>query len=200
MSFRFIMLFVLSIAIMLFMLGGCFQPPFNHFKHDITPIGPSEFIPYFKKRALIHQLEKQGIQFISYGNIYTLIVPTDRYFVFNTPQLNDICYRGLNYLAKFIKTFEFDTVYVAAFTDEVGTKQHQDHLSKAQSETMLTFLWANHIPAERLKAEGYGKAHPIGDNQFIHSSAYNRRIEIQWTSKNKCCEGAIAHQSSSMMK
>ena len=53
-------------------------------------------------------------------------------------------------------------------------------LSQARAETMLTFLWANDIHAQRLRAEGYADQHDVGDNHLIHGSAYNRRIEIQW--------------------
>jgi flagellar motor protein MotB len=53
-------------------------------------------------------------------------------------------------------------------------------LSQAQAETILTFLWANNIPAMLLKAEGYGDKNAVSDNTLIHGSAQNRRIEIQW--------------------
>ena len=71
-------------------------------------------------------------------------------------------------------------VFVAGFTDDVGTRHHKKMLSQAQAETMLTFLWANNIPAERLHAEGYADQYTVGDNKLIRGSAYNRRIEIQW--------------------
>ena len=109
-----------------------------------------------------------------------LIVPTDKYFEFNSPKLNDICYQGLNEIVKMVKLYPCSTIYVAAFTDNIGSYEHKKRLSQAQAETMLTFLWANGIKAEQLNAEGFGDQYSIGDNTLIHGSAYNRRIEIQW--------------------
>ena len=45
---------------------------------------------------------------------------------------------------------------------------------------MVTFLWAKSVPTQRLKSEGFGQHFSVGNNQLIHGSAYNRRIEIQW--------------------
>jgi outer membrane protein OmpA-like peptidoglycan-associated protein len=132
------------------------------------------------RHSLIKQLEAQDMQYIAYGDTMTLIVPTDRYFQFNSPHLNDICYPGLNNIVRLLKYYPNTPVYVAAFTDDVGTRYHKKMLSQAQAETLITFLWANDIPAQLLHPEGYGDKHDVGDNHLIHGSAYNRRIEIQW--------------------
>jgi outer membrane protein OmpA-like peptidoglycan-associated protein len=172
------------ISLLSIFMTGCFNPPFNDFR-DAVQTDPSAISPFTLRARLIEKLRREDIQFIRYGDQYTLIVPTDHYFVFNSAQLNDICYPGLNDLAALIKTYHYDKIYVAAFTDDIGTDQHKDQLSNARAQTMLTFLWAKRILAERLVAEGYGDEHDIGDNRFIHSSAYNRRIEIQWTETQK---------------
>lgn len=132
------------------------------------------------QRALIKEIQNQDMQYIVYGNTSTLVVPTDRYFIFNSPHLNDICYPGLNNIIRLLRYYPNTPVYVAAFTDNIGARYHKKMLSQAQAETMLTFLWANGIPAQLLHAEGYSDKHDVGDNKWIHGSAYNRRIEIQW--------------------
>lgn len=132
--------------------------------------------------ALIAEIQNQDLQFIQYGNTFTLLVPTDRYFVFDTPRLNDICYPGLVNIINLIKSYpNCGPIYVAGFTDNVGSRHHKRMLSQARAEAMLTYLWANDIPAQLLHAEGYGDKHDIGNNRLIRGSAYNRRIEIQWT-------------------
>ena len=132
------------------------------------------------KSALLRELQKQDIQIVQYGDTTTLVVPTDHYFEFNSPRLNELCYPGLINIVRLIKLHPNSIIYVAGFTDNIGSRHHKRMLSQAQAETMLTFLWANDIPAQLLHAEGYADKHPIGDNQLIHGSAYNRRIEIQW--------------------
>jgi outer membrane protein OmpA-like peptidoglycan-associated protein len=132
------------------------------------------------KPNLVKELRKQNIQFVEYGDTMTLIVPTDKYFMFQSPRLTELCYPGLNNIVRLLKLYPQSPVYVAGFTDNVGSRFHKRMLSQAQAETILTFLWANGIQAYRLKAEGYGDKNPISENKLIHGSAQNRRIEIQW--------------------
>lgn len=134
------------------------------------------------KNSIIEELNKENIEFIQYGDTMTLIVPVDKYFMFESPRLNEICYPGLINIIRLLKFYPYSPVYVAGFTDNVGTRYHKKLMSQTQAETILTFLWANNIPAQLLKAEGYGDKNDVGDNQLIHGSAFNRRIEIQWFS------------------
>lgn len=132
------------------------------------------------KKHIIKELSKNDVQYVQYGDTHTLIVPTDKYFMFGSPRLNELTYPGLMNIIKLIQLFPPSPVYVAGFTDNVGSKAHKRALSQTQAETMLAFLWANGIAAERLKAEGYADKNDISDNELIHGSAQNRRIEIQW--------------------
>jgi outer membrane protein OmpA-like peptidoglycan-associated protein len=171
-------------------LTACFEPPFNDFRQSspsvtskvqtmgeavATVAGTSS-----DNRTLINDLHKYNIEYVQYGDTMALIVPTDRYFEFNSAKLNDICYDGLNAIIKMLKLYPCSTIYVAGFTDNVGAYAHKKRLSQAQAEAMLTFLWANNIQAKRLKAEGFADKFNIGDNHLVHGSAFNRRIEIQW--------------------
>jgi outer membrane protein OmpA-like peptidoglycan-associated protein len=141
------------------------------------------------KRSIVKDLMKCDIQFVQYGDTLTLIVPTDKYFMFGSPRLNELRYRGLQDIIALLSLYPDSQIYVAGFTDDVGTTYHKNRLSEAQAETMLTYLWANGIQAQKLKAEGYGDKNTVGDNDFIHGSAFNRRIEIQWFVGRapKCC-------------
>lgn len=134
------------------------------------------------KPALIKQLQKLDIQYVEYGDTVVFIIPTDRYYIFNSAHLNELCFPGLATLIKLIKTFnQCCPIYVAGFTDDVGSRYSKKMMSQARAETMLTFLWANNVSAKRMNlgAEGYGEKNSVGDNNLIHGSAYNRRIEIQ---------------------
>ncbi len=132
------------------------------------------------KPAIVKELRKQDIDFVEYGDTMTLYVPTDKYYMFASPRLNELCYPGLNNIVRLLKLYPNSPIYVAGFTDDVGSRYHKRLLSQAQAETMLSFLWANNIQAYRLKAEGYGDKHAVSENSLIHGSAQNRRIEIQW--------------------
>lgn len=142
--------------------------------------GAAVGVYYNTQNNLIKAIKEQDIQYTQYGNTITLLIPTDRYFLFDSPHLNDICYPGLNNIVRLLQYYPDSPIFVAAFTDDVGSRHHKKMLSQARAETMLTFLWANNIHAQRLRAEGYADKHDIGDNKLIRGSAYNRRIEIQW--------------------
>lgn len=139
------------------------------------------------KQAILNELQRQDILIHEYGNTISMIIPTDRYFLFNSAQLNDICFRGLVNIIRLMRYYPCRIIYVAGFTDNVGSRHHKQMLSQAQAETMLTFLWANNINAKRLHAEGYADKHAIGDNNTIRGSAYNRRIELQWYKGQATC-------------
>ncbi len=135
-------------------------------------------------KELINELHAQDIQFVQYGDTNTLIVPTDKYFIFDSARLDNLCYAGLYNIVRLLQHYKHCTIYVAGFTDDVGSRKHKKKLSQAQAEAMLTYLWANDVDAKLLYAEGYGDLHPISDNDLIHGSAQNRRLEIQWI--NEC--------------
>ncbi len=179
------------VGLLSLMLLGCtnkahFHPPFNDFRPQAHPLKRTAgavggYVGVgVGLESIIRDLNKNDIEYVRYGDTVTLIVPTDHYFEFNSPLLNDICYEGLNNIVKLLNLYPCSDIYVAAFTDNVGPRFRKKQLSDAQAETMLTFLWANDIRAKRLKGEGFGDRHPIADNQLIHGSAFNRRIEIQW--------------------
>lgn len=136
-------------------------------------------------RTAIRELGSQAIQFIQRGDRITLIIPTDRYYLFNSPDLDDLKFPILDKVAQLVMLFPCSRVTVASFSDDVGKRSIREKLTKARAKTMVTFLWAHGIPAQRLTAESYGSHFAVGDNAIIHGNAYNRRIEIQWwTGKN----------------
>jgi outer membrane protein OmpA-like peptidoglycan-associated protein len=152
------------------------------------------------RHRIIKNLQKCDIQFVQYGDTMTLIIPTDKYFMFESPRLNEIRYVGFDNIIALLRLYPESAIYVAGFTDNVGTEHHKNLLSQAQAESMMTFLWANGISSQRLKPEGYGEKNTVADNAFIHASAMNRRIEIQWFIGRapKCCIRNVARVNYAM--
>lgn len=171
--------YMILIGLTVMCLNSCFfSPPYNNF--EVSNRSAAFMAGRSTKSAIIKNLQRQNIQFVQHGDTMTLIVPTDHYYVFDTPRLNDICYHGLVNIIRLIKMYPCSRIYVAGFTDDVGTPRFKQKMSQARAETMLTYLWANGIHARRLNAEGYGDKHDISQNEIIHGSAQNRRVEIQW--------------------
>ena len=197
------------LGLLVLLLTSCYQPPYNNFQpyNGIPPSGQGIPIKAYlgTEVNLIKRLKANDIQFIQYGDTSTLIVPTDRYFIFNSPQLNELCYPGLVYIVQLLKQYPDHTFYIAGFTDNVGSRFAKNELSQDRAEAMLTFLWANGVKAKRLNAEGYGEKYAVSDNHIIHGSAQNRRLEIQWFNNpnepRMCClEGGYVKPAPMFMK
>lgn len=151
-------------------------------------------------RKLLAELAKQDIQYVVYGDTHVLIIPTDRYFEFNSHRLSERCYEGLENVSRLVRIYKCNPIYVAGFTDDIGSTEHKNKLTQSRADAIVTFLWAKGVQAQRLYAEGYGDQFSIGDNHLIHGSAFNRRIEIQWINKSICPEQVETIDAKASMK
>lgn len=202
---------LLTLTCLAALVTSCYKPPYNDFRKDhrtvrntatgavagtavglisgyVIPglaIGAAAggAIGAYKntKHRLIIELQRHDIEYVEYGNLRTLIIPVDQYFEFNSARLNELCYAGLAAMLKLLAYNPDSPIYVAAFSDNVGSDRHKEKMTQAQAEAMLTFLWANGFRAAQLKAEGYGDYYSVSDNNTVHGSAQNRRIEVQWS-------------------
>ena len=182
----------LFFALITGMLTGCFNS--SHHKPKSTvfntnlcekPLMYSRAEKAHVARRIIKNLGAQSIQFIQRGDRITLIIPTDRYYIFNSPDLDDLKYPILDKVAQLVTLFPCSRVTVASFSDNVGKRVIREKLTKARAQSMLSFLWAKGVPAQLLTAESFGSHFAVGNNAITHGSAYNRRVEIQWwTGKN----------------
>jgi outer membrane protein OmpA-like peptidoglycan-associated protein len=136
------------------------------------------------RQGLKYLLARRDIRVIEYGDIVTMWIPTDPYFDFNVADLNDVRYRSLNNIVKFIKTYPGATIHVAGFSDDAGTDRDQDSISDARAQMVLAYLWAHGVPLERLDSVGYGNHFTLGDDDYVEGSAWNRRIELQWRARS----------------
>ncbi|MFO0579254.1 MAG: OmpA family protein [Polyangia bacterium] len=69
-------------------------------------------------------------------------------------------------------------VEVQGHTDNVGPPASNLGLSDRRANSVMRFLIANGVAAERLAAKGYGQTRPIQDNKTVAGRAVNRRVEF----------------------
>ena len=136
--------------------------------------------PLHGQQALITFLANHDIQLLNEGRRFTLVIPTDKYYLMNTTKLNDLRFPELIQILPLLNCFPQSTFHVVGFTDSVGTKAHKKALSQQRADSMRAFLWSQGIKNTQLTATGYGDAFDVGNLNLVHSSAMNRRIEIQW--------------------
>jgi OOP family OmpA-OmpF porin len=73
---------------------------------------------------------------------------------------------------------EIELLEVAGHTDDTGTDDLNLRLSRERASAVLEWLVSRGVVRQRLRAEGYGRKHPLGDNTSEEGRAKNRRVEF----------------------
>lgn len=71
------------------------------------------------------------------------------------------------------------SVEVAAHTDSRGKDSYNLALSDRRAQSVMQYLIAHGIAADRLTAKGYGETQPVADNASAEGRAQNRRVELR---------------------
>lgn len=74
-------------------------------------------------------------------------------------------------------------VEIGGYTDNTGDPAANMALSDARAKNVMAVLVNKSIDPSKLKAEGYGDQHPVGDNSTEEGRAKNRRITLRVTQK-----------------
>jgi outer membrane protein OmpA-like peptidoglycan-associated protein len=77
-----------------------------------------------------------------------------------------------------IKNPEIELLEVAGHTDDTGTDELNLRLSRERAGAVLEWLVSHGVDRQRLRAEGYGRKHPLDDNTSEGGRAKNRRVEF----------------------
>lgn len=67
---------------------------------------------------------------------------------------------------------------VQGHTDNVGGEAYNQQLSEARSKSVVDWLVAHGVAANRLSFKGFGKTRPVASNDNDEGRAKNRRVEI----------------------
>ena len=89
----------------------------------------------------------------------------------------------LNNIVAILKAYPNVNVKIGGYTDNTGNAAANQKLSQQRADAVQQALVGKGIDAGRLKAEGYGDQHPVGDNATDDGRAKNRRIALRVTKK-----------------
>ena len=88
-------------------------------------------------------------------------------------------YTLLSKVQQAIGTFGQPTVTIEGHTDSTGSAQMNQELSQKRAEAVKTYLVANKtLPANRIRATGYGPSRPLAPETTPEGRAMNRRIDV----------------------
>lgn len=100
------------------------------------------------------------------------------FFDFNRTTLKPESFEELNKVVDFLRQNASVEVEIGGHTDSKGSEEYNRSLSQGRSQSVVTYLVNQGIPAFRVAAKGYGEAKPIDTNETESGRANNRRVEF----------------------
>lgn len=110
------------------------------------------------------------------GETYTF---KDVQFETNKADLKASAYPALEAVAEALKAQPNLNVQIEGHTDSTGKKDYNQQLSQRRAESVMKYLNAKGIAAERMTATGYGMTRPIASNDTAQGRTENRRVEFK---------------------
>ncbi len=131
--------------------------------------------------TVYNQLEKD------YGltpvDVNEVIIMNNIFFDFDKSTLQAESKSTLDRTVKFLNTYPSVVLEVRGHTDNRGTAEYNDNLSRNRALAVKTALEARGIDPSRLEAVGFGFQNPIADNETEEGRAQNRRTEFKILAK-----------------
>ena len=101
------------------------------------------------------------------------------HFANNRWVLDGVARRELRQVIAILQDTGPGTVEIAGHTDARGSAQYNLMLSEKRAEAVRRYLIEAGIPAQRLRARGYGESQPLRSGNDTVSYAANRRVELR---------------------
>ncbi|MBF0438459.1 MAG: OmpA family protein [Magnetococcales bacterium] len=101
------------------------------------------------------------------------------HFEFNKFVLSPDSYPLLDDVVKVLNKNPSVRVELQGHTDNKGTPEYNDLLSKKRAASVQEYLIAHGIAADRLTSTGFGLTQPLASNEEAEGRAKNRRVELK---------------------
>lgn len=131
-----------------------------------------------RHQTLADQLRAQNIRIIEVGDKIKIVIPSDDFFIGNSPKINPNYYPILDKVACYLKPIPKDAIRVAGYTDNAECQMRALALTRDRARVLAAYLWEQNIDARLIYPEGYGQNDPIACNSLEKGRAQNRRMEI----------------------
>ena len=102
----------------------------------------------------------------------------DLTFRFDKTQLSEEDKRKMDEVVRFLKEYPQAWVRIAGHTDNIGSNEANNTVSRRRAEALEQMLLSAGIDQSRIVTHWYGAANPIATNETEEGRALNRRVEI----------------------
>jgi OOP family OmpA-OmpF porin len=100
-------------------------------------------------------------------------------FAFDKFELSDHDKSELDELGQFMKGKPESIAVIAGYTDNVGTEDYNEGLSRRRTEMVSGYMTDAHdIGSDRVVLQWYGSDNPMASNNTAEGRATNRRVEV----------------------
>ena len=100
------------------------------------------------------------------------------YFEFNEYGLNSRAFATIDKVMDHLRHKPGLTIVIKGYTDDVGTNQYNNFLSRRRAKMVLEYMNSRGVPSDYMKAKAYGSDDPVADNKDPNQAWLNRRAEI----------------------
>jgi len=101
-------------------------------------------------------------------------------FKFNGYTLSNEAKQDLDKLVSDVKSDKRFFIAVEGYTDNTGSRQYNEELSRKRADAVVNYLVAKHdVPIYRIHMIGLGKEKPADEGRNRAARAKNRRVEVK---------------------
>lgn len=99
-------------------------------------------------------------------------------FAFDSAELTPAAKATLGGVMGKLLADDVRNIKVDGHTDSVGTDAYNQGLSERRAASVMNYLSAQGVAADKLTSHGFGESRPVADNDSDAGRAQNRRVEI----------------------
>lgn len=125
------------------------------------------------------ELASTGVSVVRDADSIRLIMPGNITFKTDSSDINAGFYATLNSVAKVLKKYDNSTVMVSGYTDNTGSNEYNQSLSRQRAAAVAAYLQGQGVTASRFEIVAMGPLNPIASNDNAAGRQQNRRVEIK---------------------
>lgn len=122
----------------------------------------------------------EGLKSIEEGGSLVL---ENIFFEFNKTDLLPASFPELDKVVDFMISENIKMIEISGHTDSDGADAYNHKLSDGRAQSVVKYLTAKGVGADRMTAKGYGEARPLETNASEAGKAINRRVEFRLIKK-----------------